>query len=94
MVKRLQVGGKARAHRAPSQAEAAVERRAEALHAARIIYERRRKLRPPDRELLRTLFAQGADLELTNGEVLEAVEAYEDVRGVGPSVVPANQEEE
>lgn len=94
MVARLEVGGKARAHRAPRQAETAGDRRADALHAARRIYERLCKLPADERRLLQAVFAPDGAGDKARPEALAAMQAYEDVRDTGPSVAPASQEEE
>jgi len=93
MVARLECGGKARAHRAPRQADTASDRRADALHAARVIHERLAKLSALKRWLLRELFVPGSAVDATWTEARAAIETYEDVRGNGPSVVPVNEEE-
>jgi hypothetical protein len=93
MVGRIEVGGKARAHLAPPRADNGADRRVDALRAARTIYERLCMLPVARRRLLRSLFAPAGTGDVTLPAAVDAIEAYEDVRGSGPSVVPVNQEE-
>ena len=94
MVARLAPLGKARAHRTAPQADTRADRRADALRTARSIYERLCKLPDAQRRLLQSVFRPAGATDRALPEAVDAIDAYEDVRGGGPSVVPINEEEE